>query len=186
MIAKNGGKWQTLVIHPTCLRAGKGTFFCCSVLATFTGVAKRVLPWLRECSRQVEAEVVSNSSNKIHQTWEALFWRPLYSRFGENSRAINQSSKPLLNSVCFWPTRSILEFYSRSRSLLLMSRTLPHCTAVMAANPILYPRCGEFIGELPLIAWTRMNRIGSTEIGKKAWVFAKLQLGRARKRINAI
>ena len=43
-----------------------------------TGVAKRVLPWLRECFRQVEAEVVSNSSNKIHQTWEALFWRPLY------------------------------------------------------------------------------------------------------------
>ena len=41
-------------------------------------VAKRVLPRLRECSRQVEAEVVSNSSNKIHQTWEALFWRPLY------------------------------------------------------------------------------------------------------------
>ena len=27
---------------------------------------------LRECSRQVEAEVVSNSSNKIHQTLEAL------------------------------------------------------------------------------------------------------------------
>ena len=25
----------------------------------------------------------------------------------------------------------------------------------------------------------------STEIGKKAWLFAKLQLGRARKRINA-
>ena len=26
---------------------------------------------------QVEAEVVSNSRNKIHQTWDALFWRPL-------------------------------------------------------------------------------------------------------------
>ena len=41
------------------------------------GVAKRVLPRLRECSGQVEAEVISNSSNKIHQTWEALFRRPL-------------------------------------------------------------------------------------------------------------
>ena len=39
--------------------------------------AKRKRPRLRECSRQVEAEVVSNSSNKIHQTWEPLFWRPL-------------------------------------------------------------------------------------------------------------
>ena len=37
-----------------------------------------MLPRLRERSRQVEAEVVSNSSNKVHQTWEALFWRPLY------------------------------------------------------------------------------------------------------------
>ena len=37
------------------------------------GVAKRVLLRLRECCRQVEAEVASSSSNKIHQTWEALF-----------------------------------------------------------------------------------------------------------------
>ena len=50
------------------------TFFCRS---EYTGVAKRVLPTLRESSRQVEAEVVSNSKNKLHQTWEALFWRPL-------------------------------------------------------------------------------------------------------------
>ena len=42
-----------------------------------TGVAKRVLPRLRECSRQVEAEVVSNSRNNIHQTWGAIFRRPL-------------------------------------------------------------------------------------------------------------
>ena len=45
-----------------------------------TGVTKRVLPRLQECSRQVETEVVSNSSNKIQQTWEALFWIPLYRR----------------------------------------------------------------------------------------------------------
>ena len=43
-----------------------------------TGVAKIVLPRLRECSGQVEAEVVSNSRNKIHQTWESLFGTPMY------------------------------------------------------------------------------------------------------------
>ena len=30
-----------------------------------------------------------------------------------------------------------------------------------------------------------VNLTPSTEIGKKAWLFAKLQPGRARKRINA-
>ena len=39
--------------------------------ARTTGVAKRVLPRLWECFRQVEAELISNSSNKIHQTWLA-------------------------------------------------------------------------------------------------------------------
>ena len=43
-----------------------------------TEIAKRVLPRLREGSWQVEAEVVSNSSNKIHQTLEALFWPLMY------------------------------------------------------------------------------------------------------------
>ena len=33
-----------------------------------TGVAKRVLPRLQECFRQVEARVVSNSNNKLHQS----------------------------------------------------------------------------------------------------------------------
>ena len=36
------------------------------------------IPRLRECTGQVEAEMVCNSSSKIHQTWEVLFWRPLY------------------------------------------------------------------------------------------------------------
>ena len=44
-----------------------------------TGLGWNVVPRLRECLRQVEAEVVSNSNNKIHQTWESLFWPPLYS-----------------------------------------------------------------------------------------------------------
>ena len=32
---------------------------------------------------------------------------------------------------------------------------------------------------------SRDYKVESTEIGKKAWMFTKLQLGRARKRINA-
>ena len=42
------------------------------------GVAKKVGPRLREHHRRVDAEVVSNSSNKIHQTWEPPFSRALY------------------------------------------------------------------------------------------------------------
>ena len=43
-----------------------------------TGLDYKVIPRLRECCRQVEAEVVSNSSNKIHQTWEGPYSRALY------------------------------------------------------------------------------------------------------------
>ena len=50
-----------------------------SRMIKLSGVAKRVLPRLGECFRQIEAEVVINSINKIHQIWEALLWRPLYS-----------------------------------------------------------------------------------------------------------
>ena len=34
-----------------------------------TGLGQKVVPRLRECCRQSQAEVVSNSRNKIHQTW---------------------------------------------------------------------------------------------------------------------
>ena len=37
-----------------------------------------MLPKLRECSRQVEAEVVSNSSSQLHQTWGPWISRSLY------------------------------------------------------------------------------------------------------------
>ena len=40
---------------------------------TFTGVTKRVTLRLRECCSKIGAEVVSNSRNKIHQTWGPLF-----------------------------------------------------------------------------------------------------------------
>ena len=34
--------------------------------------------WLRKCCRQVEAEVVSNSRNKLHQTTNKYHFRDLY------------------------------------------------------------------------------------------------------------
>ena len=37
------------------------------------GIGYKVVPRLRECCRQVEAEVVSNSRNRIHQTWGLPF-----------------------------------------------------------------------------------------------------------------
>ena len=65
-----------------------------------TAVTKRVLPRFRECSRQVEAEVVSNSTNKIYQTWKALFWRSL------------QAACPLFQACAPWYTLALWPFSS--------------------------------------------------------------------------
>ena len=43
-----------------------------------TGQGLEVVPRLREGFRQVEAEVVSDSGNKIHQTWDHFLGPPLY------------------------------------------------------------------------------------------------------------
>ena len=44
---------------------------------------------MRECCRQVEAEVVSKSKNKIHQTWGPPISRALYfSKLLRNEEAI--------------------------------------------------------------------------------------------------
>ena len=40
----------------------------CTVFVANTGNLYKIVPRLRECCMQVEAEVVSNSWNKIHQT----------------------------------------------------------------------------------------------------------------------
>ena len=45
---------------------------------TCTELRKFLCTWLGECCRQVEAEVVSNSRKKTHQTWRPLFSPPLY------------------------------------------------------------------------------------------------------------
>ena len=44
-----------------------------------------MVPRLRECFRQGQAEVVSNSKNKILATWEPFFCRTLY---------MNKNGKP--------------------------------------------------------------------------------------------
>ena len=43
-----------------------------------TGPGKKTVPRLREFFRQGQAEVVSNSKNKILATWERFFCRALY------------------------------------------------------------------------------------------------------------
>ena len=42
-----------------------------------TDLRKSLCMWLRECRRQVEAEVVSNSRNKLHQTTYKDFFSAL-------------------------------------------------------------------------------------------------------------
>ena len=43
-----------------------------------TGLHYKVVPRLRECCRQVEADMVSNTRNNIHQTWERPYSGALY------------------------------------------------------------------------------------------------------------
>ena len=45
--------------------------------ARVQGSAKKASARLRECCRQAQAEVISNSSNEIHQTWPKPFSRAL-------------------------------------------------------------------------------------------------------------
>ena len=43
-----------------------------------TGLGLKVVPRLRELCRQGQAGMISNSSNKVHQTWDLPFSRVLY------------------------------------------------------------------------------------------------------------
>ena len=44
----------------------------------YRGSLYKVVPWLRKWWGQVEAEVVSNSGNKFHQTWERPYSEARY------------------------------------------------------------------------------------------------------------
>ena len=48
-----------------------------------TGSLQKAIPRLREYFSQVETEVVSNSRNKIHQTWVRPFRGSLYNKILE-------------------------------------------------------------------------------------------------------
>ena len=78
------------------------------------GSAKRWSPGLRECCRQSQAEVVSKSINKIHQTWGPPFSRALSSGAGRDitlfTRAMNlrgRSKNPVFAMQKFDKTQSM-------------------------------------------------------------------------------
>ena len=49
-----------------------------STVFNCTGPGKNNFMWLRECCRQVEAKVVSNSRNQLHQTTHKYYFRAQY------------------------------------------------------------------------------------------------------------
>ena len=51
------------------------------IMKANTEVRKFLGTWLRECCRQVEAEVISNSRNKLHQTTYKEIFFALYDKF---------------------------------------------------------------------------------------------------------
>ena len=57
----------------------------------FTGLGFKVGPRFGECCRQVEAEVICNSRNKIHRTWPNFLAEPC--RYSLNSRGRGRNSK---------------------------------------------------------------------------------------------
>ena len=67
-----GGQFPHFYQHKS---LGHPTIYCCH---PWTGNLYKAAPRLRECCRQVEAEEVSNSRNKIHQTWEWPYRDSMY------------------------------------------------------------------------------------------------------------
>ena len=59
-----------------------------------TGNLYNAIPRLQECCRQVETEEVSNSMNKIHQTWERPYRDSLYICTKVKTHCLHQNSPP--------------------------------------------------------------------------------------------
>ena len=55
-----------------------------------TGPVNNTCKWLRECCRQVDAEVVSNSRNQLHQTIQVLFPGPVLNLWFMKKRKITR------------------------------------------------------------------------------------------------
>ena len=75
------------------------------LVTVHTGVGKKAPARFRECFRQVQAEVVSKSSNKFHQTWGPPFSPVLYFGNPDPMQSKVQERevlcKRMLTSVCF-------------------------------------------------------------------------------------
>ena len=91
-----------------------GLFKLCSVNNEYRAGQKNGVPRLRECCRQVEAEMVSKSSNKILQTF-INFGQSLYVAF------ISPRAKraPFHNQICF---NTVI---TRNRSIIISSVISP-------------------------------------------------------------
>ena len=71
-----------------------GSWYLWIILGS-TELRKSLCTWLRECYRQVEAEVVSNSRNKLHQTTYKDFFSALYTLWQEVRGLLPHGTSPL-------------------------------------------------------------------------------------------
>ena len=78
------------------------------IVRRYTGNLYKVVPRLRECCREVEADEVNNSRNKILQTWERPYRFPVLVL--SNWCACKPSYGPITQMFVFrkWPTYCLL------------------------------------------------------------------------------
>ena len=99
---------STIISHPNCLFSSSSQYDASIHLAT--GILYKAVPRLRECCRQVEAEEVSNSRNKIHQTWEWPYRDSLYTVCGGHLRSREAlGARSILWSEDLWLDANIQE-----------------------------------------------------------------------------
>ena len=89
-----GADAQHLCGHKSCPLNPRESIFC---RLHHRARQKKVVPRLRECCRQSQAEEVSNSSEKIHQTWRPPFVTALYTTQISISVELRKQTKTLLH-----------------------------------------------------------------------------------------
>ena len=89
---------------------------------------------MRECSRPVEAEVVSNSRNKLHQTWGPWISRSLYLVLSYSYCETVRTSAPI---------QLLLKRVMKRMPLLLRNHSLPPLwmESIDVTVPPLLPAC---------------------------------------------
>ena len=73
----------------------------CCMGVQCTGNLYKAFPWLRECCRQGESEVIRNSRNKIHQTWKRPYRDSLYNYLISFSKSQVNDPKLALKGIIF-------------------------------------------------------------------------------------